>query len=242
MFKVRHSVFAVAVVLFLTMGASAWAQCVGTTPVPGKLEVNSAAAMEGVCGLEAIAAGGAGVCDTVGGDLQSGFVQDTSPSAELTYRASFMFNPNAMNFSGAGCGNNQLTRHIIFSATASSVNGNKTIRLWILRRSGRYFLRANARVTAGSQEEATPNVDIGAHGVEASAHLIELEWQAASGSGLSDGFIRIRADGGAWSQANIRNFTQALETARMGLVVGLNGTTSGSHYFDDFQSFRTLAP
>ena len=187
------------------------------------IDVNASAAMEGSFGLEAIADGTA----------TNAFVQDDSPANETIYRASFMFDPNSMTMITGG-------RHIVFSATADSTNGNKAaITLQVKRKSSGFAIRAMSQVTAGTQREKTGDIAL-----TDAPHTVQLEWQVASGSGVADGYLRLTVDGTTFvERTNIRSFTQSIKNAKLGhLASSVDPATVGSHYFDDFQSFRTLAP
>ena len=201
-------------VLVIATGASA----------NNSISVETYAAMSGTTyGLEAVADGTA----------TNAYVQDDSPADETVYRAQFMFDPNSMTMDVGG-------RHIIFSSTANSTNGNKAaITLQMKYGAGGYAVRAMSQVTAGDQREKTADVLL-----SDGPHEIMLEWQVASGPGLADGMIRLTVDGSTVAQRlDVRSYTQAVKNTRMGHVASsIDATTVGSHYFDEFSSFRTLAP
>jgi len=194
------------------------------TIADNSIEVNASAAMEGNFGLEAISDGSA----------TNAFVQDDSPNAETTYRMSFMFDPNSMPMVVGG-------RHFIASATADSSQGNKSCIEVLLRRTASgYDIRVFTSVTASAtNRKKTAPVPLSDE-----PHTIEIQWQESSGPGIEDGIVQIRVDGGAWvGRSDVRNWTQTVKNAKLGfLASSIDPGTIGSHYYDDFQSFRTLAP
>jgi hypothetical protein len=188
------------------------------------LDVNANAAMEGSFGLEVISDGTA----------TNAFVQDDTPDSESIYRISFMFDPNSMSMTVGG-------RHFIAAVTADSSQGNKScVELLLRRTASGYDIRMfTAPTAATSGRKKTPPQPL-----SDGPHTIEIQWQTSSGPGIEDGLIQMRIDGGAWvGRSDIRSWTQAVKNAKLGfLASSVDPTTIGSHYYDDFQSFRTLAP
>jgi hypothetical protein len=198
------------------------------------IDVNATAAMEGSFGLEV-------VCDGI--DTSGAYVQDDSPDQESTYRVSFLFNPAQMAITQTG--SILESRHFIFTANGGSVNQPQNLRVigvYLLKKSGKYWVAAQGVNTAGGRKKTTQKISLGNAGVENSPHLIEVEWQASPVAGGS-GVFRFRVDGGTWAELSyLKNYTQVINTVRLGIVIGLDVDTVGSHYYDDFQSFRTLLP
>lgn len=187
------------------------------------IDVNGSAAMEGSFGLEA----------TSDGSATNAFVRDDSPNSETTYRMSFMFDPNSMSMIVGG-------RHFIAASTTDSTNGNRSCVEVLLRRTAEgYDIRVFTSPTASSGRKKTPP-----QALSDEPHLIEIQWQVSSGPGIEDGVIQSRIDGGPWvGRSDIRSYTQTVKNAKLGfLASSVDASTIGSHYYDDFQSFRTLAP
>jgi len=217
--------------ILLVAPSMIWAQC-GASSGTGKLEVNSDAALEGACGLEIM----------MDGTTTNRFVADQSPNDETVYRASFLFNPNDFAFNG---GTSAANRHLIFSAAAWSSNNPQepAIRVIFARRvtQADFIVKATAANTAGNKGRVTKPISLQSTAGPSSTYLIEVEWQRASGSGMADGVIRIRVDGGAWSEnASVKSVGQLLRVARLGGLTVIDAASTGSYYLDDFQSFRTL--
>jgi len=74
-----------------------------------------------------------------------------------------------------------------------------------------------------------------------------LEWKSASDNGSPDGFTRLSLIGGSRAGKSVEisgrvlDQRHALDIARMGVIRGVDATTSGSCHFDTFESYRTLA-
>ncbi|MCQ3938724.1 MAG: hypothetical protein DPW18_17010 [Chloroflexi bacterium] len=74
---------------------------------------------------------------------------------------------------------------------------------------------------------------------EGSPVLIVDEWQAASAPGANDGFLSLWIDGVlAGTISNVDNDTHALDEVRLGATGGVDSSTSGSMFFDSFESQR----
>lgn len=234
----RFVVRMILVVAMLSAPSVVGAQCnPGWTNGAGTMAVNGDAALEGNCGLEV----------TFDGSTTKRYVQDDSPDAEGVYRVSFKFNPNDLVFSGPTALANQ---HHLLAATAVLPGGNEIgfqVLLHDQKTQSRYRLKVNGGVNIAAEptrsaRKPKPHVVLQSTSDPAATHLIELEWYTASGDGVRDGVIRVRANGGAWSETTLENFGFEMEFVRLGAINGIDVTTSGSYYLDDFQSFRTLTP
>ena len=186
------------------------------------LDVNVDAAMEGTFGMET----------TADGTPTNAFVRDFSPNEEAVFRASFLFDPNNMNIAFGG-------RHLIFAAAANSVNGSRSIEVQIRRNPSNTFdVRCIAMVTGATAHRNYCGVIPVAF---SGPHLFTLEWEASQTPGVP-GFVQLTVDGVTEGRP-VLNFSQRIRASNMGLLGGsIDPGTVGSHYFDDFQSFRTLAP
>jgi hypothetical protein len=201
------------------------------------MAVNGDAALEGDCGLEVV----------FDGTKTKRYVQDDSPDAESVYRVSFLFNPNDLLFSGPTAFDNQ---HHIIAATAIGPGGTEIgfqVILHDQKNQNRIRLKTNGGVDIPSDpgraaRKPKPHVVLQSTLDPPQTHLIEIEWHSASAPGVRDGLIRIRANGGAWSEVALENYGFEMDFVRLGAINGIDVTTSGSYYLDDFQSFRTLTP
>ncbi len=70
-------------------------------------------------------------------------------------------------------------------------------------------------------------------------HAIEFDWQASSAPGANNGSLTFWLDGiQQASQTGINDDTRRIDTIRLGEVTGLDAGTSGTEYFDAFESRR----
>jgi len=150
-----------------------------------------------------------------------GYAIDTSPTADPSYRARFYFNPNS-----TATGNN-VTPTIFAGLDA---NGIVLFRVQY-NRTNQGVYRVRAVVTRLGGTSTTPWVNI-TNGWTA----IEISWQSAASAAF-----RLYT-GGALRQTltGLNTSAYKLETVWLGPSSGLSNSVSGTPYFDDFVSKRTL--
>jgi hypothetical protein len=198
------------------------------------LDVNNDAAMGGgggtacdggPCGLEVI----------MTGDTEGAYVQSDHPNEEKTFRARFLFNPNGVTM--------QNDKHIIFATSTPDPNNpgkNKSAcRVNFFQRDGSYWVRGQIRKNGGGTD-ISPKIELGPVGTVQEFEIV-VEWQAGDDNDPY-GFLRITVDGTTESYISKKNKLHSIVIARLGVILGLDATTTGSHYFDGYESFRTLAP
>ena len=152
---------------------------------------------------------------------------DSSPADETRYRARFYFHPNSL-----AMGNN--TSHLIFEGT-DLTQEVVLFRLDLFYESGAYKLRPrvlkdNFDTTNGSK-----------YAISNDWHVIEIDWNTSTAPGANNGYLSLWIDGAlAGTIANVDNDTwfQRVAEVRLGATGGLDATTSGSVYFDNFESRR----
>ncbi len=191
---------------FESGNTNAWSATGGTA---GRLSVTAAAAQSGAYGLQTSISGGT-----------SGYVQDTTPAAEISYHARFYLNPNSASVT--------TTARTIFSGLDSA--GKTLFRVQIRRQSGGAYQIAAAVVTSSGTTTTTSWYTISGTTFGA----VEIAWQAgaqASFSLYTGGTLRQTLTG-------LNTGGQTLETVRLG-PQGSLGTASGTLYFDNFVSTRT---
>ena len=72
------------------------------------------------------------------------------------------------------------------------------------------------------------------------SHYIELDWRAATGAGANDGGLTLWIDGTQQADlTGIDNDTWRVDRARLGALSSLDAGTSGTYYFDAFESRRS---
>ena len=70
-------------------------------------------------------------------------------------------------------------------------------------------------------------------------HEIEVDWRAATGSGTNDGGLTFWIDGAQVSGVSgIANDTLKIDSVRLGAVNAIDAGTSGTEFFDAFESHR----
>ncbi len=231
--------------------------CAGAA-LGNSLSVTNAAAMGGVaqndCEGDPPDTGGPCGLAVFHDNSSRAFVRDDSPNAEGMYRASFLFNPNNLSQSLGGF------RQVILDARAPNPNpgagacgdnpGTKVmIRVW-LRLEGPggilYRLQAEGR---GNQcgKRSTSKFDIAAD----QPVRVCLEYDTAGGG---SGFVAIAgvdpadpcppSGDAAYNTVNYSNQLTSIDHVRMGTPSTNNFGVdqNGTMYFDEFESFRTLAP
>ena len=185
------------------------------------LAVRTDAAILGVYGLAV----------QVDGSPNATFVADTTPLDEPVYRASFRIAHNNLAM-------DEGTGHAIFMGRMAGGAGN-VIRLYMRRKGDTYKIRCRWKKDSGGT---------GFCGQFTFAPVntrVTVEWQQATAPGTFDGVVRLfKGDTLLAERADLNNATFDIDTIRLGLPQGAHpsGTTNGSFYFDDFVSFRTLAP
>ncbi len=178
----------------------------------GDLSVTTSAALVGSNGMQAVI-----------NDTTAMYVEDKTPNAEPRYRARFYFDPNSITMAAGDM-------HTLFYGFSGSTS---VLRVDFRRSGGVYQLMSRA-LDDGSIWTATPWFTI-----SDAPHVIEFDWQASSAAGANNGSLTFWLDG--TQQANltgIDNDTRRMDTVRLGVVTGLDAGTSGTEYFDAFESRR----
>jgi hypothetical protein len=221
----------IVAVVFL-MGASA--------VYGGQTLVNGGAAKTGDYGLE-IEIDCSGGCSG-----EKAFVQDDSPDAEGIYRASFWFNPNDFNLPDG-------EQHTIFEAKSfnnkDGTNESVAVFRLIVRKlnNGSSFrLRGIAFYDNNTSRRATRHFAI----QRTEWNKIQVEWKASTvgGDEVQDSYFKIAVLEGAQAGKSeeivgiVKNKRHKIEKVQLGVVNGVDTGSVGSHYYDDFESYRTLAP
>lgn len=197
---------------------------IGTTAqAQSTSDVNGNCAAEGSFGYEVTKAGGA--TNTV-------WVQDDTPDSEGVYRMQFQFNTATMNSPHRGKymiavalqeGAGQRPAQMLLSY--NNVNGYK---VWCQTAHNNTVIYA------------TNKVDVAA----GTWQTLMLEFRQSQGGGIDDGLCRITnvTSGASEEIIDFRNSNYAVGRARIGLTGRAQVPVSGTHCWDDFSSFRTLAP
>src|SRR5215212_3049303 len=177
----------------------------------GDLSVNASAALVGSQGLRAVI-----------NNTTSIYVTDDTPNAETMYRARFYFDPNSITMSNGNA------HYIFYGYTGSSTD---VVRIELRRSSGLYQLQAALR-----NDKSTWSISNWIT-INDAPHFVELDWRASTAAGANNGSLTFWIDG--IQQANLTgvdNDTRRIDRVRVGAVSGLDSGTSGTYYFDAFES------
>jgi len=188
---------------------AAWSS---STTDGSNLSVGSGEALVGTQGMQALI-----------NDTNAIFVTDNTPNAEGVYNARFYFDPNTITMAS---GDN----HFILYG----YSGTKAIlRVQFRFSSGAYQLRA------GLQNNGATWTDTSYVPISDAPHEIEVDWQAATGSGTNNGGLTFWIDGAQVSAVSgIANDTLKIDSVRLGAVNAIDAGTSGTEFFDEFESHR----
>lgn len=229
-FLLRTAVLAVLACLLCTSLVSA-----------NSLDVNSIAAVDGNQGLELLMDGG----------TDQAYVQDDTPNGETTYRASFWLKRDDLFMDN--CGGTCSTRYVTFLARQQNP-GASVFRIIMARlaQDGQFGARYVARFGARNDNGTFLFVGSVLFTGSIDQRHITLEWQAGDPF-TNNGIVRLlqSPNGGTpqlvGERTDIQNGTMSVDFVRMGAVSGLtdqatDSNSTGSMFFDSFESFRTLLP
>ncbi len=180
----------------------------------GNLSVSPRAALVGSAGLQDVIA-----------NTTVMYVQDDSPNAEPHYRARFYFDPNSLVMTSGDY-------QYILVGFANSTN-TAVLRVEFKNNSGVYQMRARILNDSGVWQ-STPYLTI-----TDAPHSIEVDWAAASAVNANDGYLTFWIDGIQQSSLpGIDDDSYRMERVRLGLVYISATGTSGTYFFDAFESRR----
>jgi hypothetical protein len=185
----------------------------GSSNGGGDLSVSPAAALAGSNGLQLVI-----------NDATAMYVTDDTPSAEPRYRARFYFDPNSISMANGDA-------HILFRGinSASAV----AVRVEFGYSSGGYQVRA-AIVNDASGWTNTSWVPL-----SDAPHAIEFDWRAATAAGANNGGLTLWVDGTQQADlTGVDNDTWRLDRVRLGAMAEVDAGTSGTYFFDAFDSRR----
>ncbi|HEX6268592.1 MAG TPA: hypothetical protein VFZ43_00015 [Anaerolineales bacterium] len=189
---------------------SAWSS---SSTDSGDLSVSGAAAVVGTQGMQVLI-----------DDTNTVYVTDDSPTAETRYRARFYFDPNSIAMASNDA-------HFIFKGFLG--NSTQMLQVELRNSSGAYQLRGKV------MNDSSAFVLSNWFTISDGPHFIELDWRAATSAGANNGGLTFWIDG--VQQANLTgvdNDTWRIDRVRLGAVAGLDAGTTGSYYFDAFESRR----
>jgi len=180
----------------------------------GALSVSTAATMVQLYGMQAAISSNTSI-----------YVTDNSPVNEARYRARFYFNPNSISMAKGN------SHYLLYGLNGNGVEVLRVEFGW----SGTSY-----RVRAGLSRNNSSWTDSSWFNISNAVHYIEIDWRAATASGATDGGLTLWIDG--IQNANltgISNDTRRIETVLLGAVAGIDSGTSGTYYFDAYESRRS---
>src|SRR5688572_9476730 len=179
----------------------------------GDLSASPASALVGSQGMQA----------TID-DSNTIYVTDDSPNAEAGYRVRFYFDPNSISMASGDA-------HFIFKGFSGL--STDVLQLELRNSAGSYQIRAKI-LNDGSAFVVTNWFTI-----NDASHYIELDWQAATAAGANNGGVTLWVDGIQQQDlTGVDNDTWRIDRARLGALAGMDPGTSGTYYFDAFESRR----
>ena len=154
-------------------------------------------------------------------DTNSIYVQDDSPDTETRYRARFYLDPNSITMSDGDVftifsdGNADTPVTVIFGYTV--VNGYA--------------------VQIGISDDTDTFTYSSWYELEDDWQSVEIDWAASSAAEANDGYITLWIDGSEKETVDqIDNDSKRFNQIRLGLVEGLDAGTTGTLFFDAFES------
>jgi hypothetical protein len=178
----------------------------------GDLSISPSAALVGSQGLQALM-----------DDTNAIYVTDDRPNAEPRYRVRFYFDPNSISMANGDA-------HILLRGYSGST----------------IVLRVEFGFSAGAYQLRVALLNDGTGWTESSwfplsdaPHAIELDWWAATASGLNNGGLTLWIDGTQQADlTGIDNDTRRMDRIWLGAAASIDAGTSGTYYFDAFESRR----
>ena len=155
-------------------------------------------------------------------DTDQKIVNDSTPSGETRYRMRFYLDPNGITMAN----NDEFPILQTFNTAF-----------------GTAYLLILKYTTANGYEIVVVDATDGAFSKFVSALIsdayteIELDWKASSAPGADDGFLKLYINGSLESSVtDIDSDTEVVDQVLMGILSGKDAGTSGTLYFDDFDS------
>lgn len=197
---------------------------IGTTAqAQSTSDVNGDCAAEGSFGYEVTKATGA--TNTV-------WVQDDTPDNESVYRMQFQFNTATMTVGHRG-------KYMIAVALPEAA-GQRPAQMLLSYNNTNGFKAWCQTAHNNGIIWATPKVSV----ATGTWQTLMLEFRQSQGGGTDDGLCRVTnvTTTESGEIIDFRNGNYSVGRARIGLTGRAQVPISGTHCWDDFSSFRTLAP
>jgi len=180
-----------------------------------------------------------GMMVSLDGTTNTVYVQDNTPDNEEVYRAVFWFDPNSLTMAQGA------SRMVIFFTRdldpAGGMPSGGNVRIEMVKKNNKFRVIGKMKKNNGLWVKTnTPGTGWLVLGDE--PRQIMLEYTVGSGSGL----LRLtRMDTMATVEnVDVNNSFWDIDDIRLGMprIVTNGASFSGTMYFDEFESYRTLAP
>lgn len=155
-------------------------------------------------------------------DTATIYVTDDTPNAETRYRSRFYFDPNSISMVSGDA-------HFIFKGFMGS--GTDVLQVEFRNSAGAYQIRGKIL------NDASAFVVTNWFTINDAAHVIELDWRASTGA--NNGGLTLWIDGVQQVDlTGVDNDTLRIDRVRLGALAGMDVGTSGTYFFDAFESRR----
>lgn len=152
-------------------------------------------------------------------DQNSIYVADMFAPVLSRYRARFYFDPNSITMTAG-------TDHAIFAGR--DFDNQWDFGVILGKNASGYWIRVQGLQDDGSLVYSST------YAISDGWHSIEIEWLSGS-----PGRIKLWIDGTLKQTVALTNSTRSLARAYLGALSGIDATTSGSMYFDNFESRKS---
>lgn len=198
----------------------------GTAMADNSVYVDASAAMNGT---------NYGLVLNLDGTTTNTFVEDQTPADETVYRASFWFDPNTLSMSNTD-------KFVVFLARTSTFKN--ILRLQFNYLNGNYRVRLQVLKNNESWADCRLNGDTGTRFITITDDPTWITIESVFGNNTVS-VARVTANGVTHYKDGYQSANWSVDRIRMGgprMPQAQGGPFTGMVYFDEFESFRTLAP
>lgn len=169
------------------------------------------------------------------GTTSNAFVEDQTPADETVYRASFWFDPNSLPM-------NPTNKFVVFLARHNSFTN--VLRLQFNYLNGTYRVRLQVLKNNSAWADTRLNDTSGARFITIGDQPTWITIEAVFGDAATS-LAQVTANGVTHYKTTYQSTAWSVDRVRMGgprMPQAQGGPFTGDIYFDEFESFRTLAP
>ena len=170
------------------------------------------------------------------GTTSNAFVEDATPDNETVYRASFWFDPNSIPMGGTG------ERFEIFLARTSTFKN--VLRLQFMSLNTQYRVRLQVLKNSNEWVDTRLLGDEGKRFIDLPGGPQQITVEVVYGN-TSDSYAAVTANGITHYKVGYWSNSWSVDKVRMGgprMTQATGGPFTGQVFFDEFESYRTLAP